>query len=143
MRERQRDRISAQPGDQYWEQRLASGWKPVAVEWEREVTTGTAASAKASTPFGTQVSGDCQSLEENPAEMKAMMEMLELIIQERPFPEVAVELSRRGHRRRDGQAWSPGAVFEMLPRLIEAGPRIYSSAEWATRRTSLVKAIRG
>jgi hypothetical protein len=51
---------------------------------------------------------------------------------------VAEELNRRGFRTRAGGDWSPVAVFNLLPRLIEVGPRIFSSEEWIVRRPKLV-----
>ncbi len=37
---------------------------------------------------------------------------------------------------RDGRPWSRVAVFNMIPRLIEVGPRFFSSEEWEQRRQS-------
>jgi hypothetical protein len=32
-------------------------------------------------------------------------------------------------------------VFDMLPRLIEVGPRVFTTQEWAARRSRLLQAI--
>jgi hypothetical protein len=67
--------------------------------------------------------------------------MMEQIVQDEPLSKVAQELNSRGHRTRQGTKWSPVAVFNLLPRLIEAGPRIFSSEEWVARREQLLKAM--
>jgi hypothetical protein len=60
--------------------------------------------------------------------------MMELIIQDGPYSFIAEELNRRGYRTREESQWSPISVFEMLPRLIDAGPRILSSENWHRRK---------
>jgi hypothetical protein len=62
---------------------------------------------------------------------------MELTIQDGPYSGIAAELNRRGYRTRNGQAWTPISVFQMLPRLIEAGPGILNSDEWRQRRKKL------
>ena len=114
------------------------GWNLVAMEWEREVTEEEAAAA-AEVPFGLQVASG--ALHENTAETTALVDMLELMIDEGPYWRIAEELNRRGHRTRRGTKWGPVSVFEMLPRLIELAPRIFSSAEWQRRRQAPTKAV--
>jgi len=109
------------------------GWRPVAVEWERELPKASIQPTQG-TPFGLRVAGDCASLEENPAETEVLFTMMELIIQDGPYSFIAEELNRRGYATRQGGKWSAISVFEMLPRLIEAGPRIFSSSDWHMRR---------
>ena len=46
----------------------------------------------------------------------------------------AAELARRGFAMRNGSPWTQTAVFQLLPRLVEVGPSIYSSAQWAELR---------
>jgi hypothetical protein len=36
--------------------------------------------------------------------------------------------------------WTRIAVFNMMPRLIEVGPRLFSSEEWEKRRLKLARA---
>jgi len=110
------------------------GWRPIAVEWERELPKPSAQPITQATPFGLRVAGDCAHLEENPAETEVLFTMMELIIQDGPYSFIAEELNRRGYLTRQGGKWSAVSVFEMLPRLIEAGPRIFSSADWHQRR---------
>jgi len=73
-------------------------------------------------------------LEEDPEESVALAAMMELLIEEGPYYRVADELNRRGFRTRKGSKWSPVSVFQMLPRLIEVGPRLFSSDKWYQRR---------
>jgi hypothetical protein len=88
-------------------------------------------------PFGLQVSKETEQLEVNPTEREALFLMMELTVQEGPYSRIADELNRRGFRTRQGRKWSPVSVFQMLPRLIEVGPRIFSTEEWQERRQRL------
>lgn len=112
------------------------GWKLVAVEWEREIREEPKAASLAhhDPPFGLRVAADAPALEENPQETDILVAMMELIIQDGPYSAIAQELNRRGYRTRDGQGWTPVAVFELLPRLIDAGPRILSTEQWRRYR---------
>ena len=120
-------------------QKLQSqGWKLIAIEWERDVIE---ADKKANEehdwerpPFGLRVADDCSTLVEDRGENEALVAMMELVIQDGPYSSIAEELNRRGYRTREGLKWSPVSVFEMLPRLIDAGPRILSSENWHRRK---------
>ena len=134
--ERLRQIITGQFGPDELKLKLDQGWKPVAVEWEREVV-GEAAVKTASqpeVPFGLRVAGDCTHLEVDPHEREVLFQIMELTIQDGPFSGIADELNRRGLRTREGRRWTPVSVFQMLPRLIEAGPGILMSDEWQQRR---------
>ena len=50
---------------------------------------------------------------------------LELIVQDFRLSQVATELNRRQYRTRAGTQWNAASVFELLPRLIDVGPRIF------------------
>lgn len=116
------------------------GWTLIAMEWEREVSEEEMAEhAAAEVPFGLQVARG--ALQENSAETETMADMLELMIDEGPYWRIAEELNRRGHRTRRGTKWSSVSVFEMLPRLIEVAPRIFSSVGWQRRRQTAPKAL--
>ena len=113
------------------------GWRLIALEWERqapEETAGSHASDRQPPPFGLCVAPDCSSLVEDVNENETLLAMMELIIQDGPYSAVAEELNRRGYRTREGSKWSPVSVFEMLPRLIDAGPRILASKNWQQRK---------
>jgi hypothetical protein len=138
-KERTRQVVSGPFGLEDFQQRLAAGWKPVAIDWEREIAPESAAQTHAApeVPFGLQVAGDCSHLEENPTEREVLFQIMELTIQDGPYSGIAEELNRRGFRTRHGQRWTPVSVFQMLPRLIEAGPSILNSEEWQQRRQRL------
>ncbi|MGA8153497.1 MAG: recombinase family protein [Terriglobales bacterium] len=114
----------------------SQGWKPRAIEWERElpaIPTPPAHEVEGP-PFGLRVADDCSTLEDDPGEKEILLTMMELIIQDGPYSFIAQQLNRKGYVTRQGTKWSPVAVFEMLPRLIEAGPKIFSTEEWQRRR---------
>jgi len=120
-----------------WEQikqYQTEGWRPVAVEWERPVAGAGMQSSLEAPPYGLRVAKDCATLEDEPNETEILFTMMELMIQDGPYSLVADELNSRGFATRHGGKWSAVSVFEMLPRLIEAGPKIFSSAEWQQRR---------
>jgi len=112
------------------------GWKLVAVEYQREVPDGEESRKAADVPFGLQVSKDAVRLEANPTEQEALFLMMELIVEDGPYSFIADELNRRGFRTRDGFKWTPISVFQMLPRLIEVGPRIFATSEWQKRKAA-------
>jgi len=113
----------------------SQGWKAKAIEWERELPTVPPQPPQVEDPpYGLRVADDCSTLEENPAENEILLTMMELIIQDGPYSLIAQQLNRKGYVTRQGTKWSPVAVFEMLPRLIEAGPKIFSTEEWQRRR---------
>jgi hypothetical protein len=117
------------------------GWTLVALEWERETPTAEQEQLAVEVPFGLQVAAGTAALEENPAENETLADMLELMIDEGPYWRIAEELNRRGHRTRRGSKWGPVSVFEMLPRLIEAAPRIFATTDWQRRRQGQPKAV--
>jgi hypothetical protein len=109
------------------------GWTATAIEWQREVA-GSEASGVEGPPYGLRVGDDCLSLQEDADEARILVTMMELMIQDGPYSSIAQELNRRGYATREGSKWNPVSVFKMLPRLIEAGPKIFSSEEWHRRR---------
>jgi hypothetical protein len=88
-----------------------------------------------------KIADDCAHLEVHPTEREALMLMLELIVQDRTLSQVAAELNARGFRTRRGMEWAPASVFNMLPRMIEVGPNVFSQTEWATRRGRLLRVV--
>jgi hypothetical protein len=139
--QRVREVPSAPLTPDYLNRKLKEGWRLTAVEWEREVedSGSQAGSLSEDVPYGLRVSADCTQLEENPPEKQALMQMMDLIVQDAPLSLVAEELNRKGYRTRGGANWTPGSVFDMLPRLIQVGPRIFSSHEWAARTRHLFR----
>ena len=132
--ERLRETLTGPLDREYLNQREAAGWRLAAVEWVRDSGQTGEAARREDVPYGLRVGSDCTHLEEDATEKQAMMVILEMIIQDVRLPQVAAELNNRGFRTRAGTDWTPVAIFNLLPRLIEVGPRIFSSEEWAVRR---------
>jgi hypothetical protein len=122
------------------ERKASEGWKPVAVIWERQASDDEPPIADIAqpVPYGLKIAEDCVALEQDMREREALLVMLEMIVQDKPLSETAEELNRRGFRTRLNSKWTPGSVFDMLPRLIEVGPRVFSTQEWAMRRGKLM-----
>jgi hypothetical protein len=69
--------------------------------------------------------------------------MMELLIQDLPLSQVAIDLNTQGMRTRAGHLWTQISVFEMLPRLTEVSPRIVTAKDWEKRRRKLVQTASG
>jgi hypothetical protein len=136
--ERVREFLPAAPAAEYFQRKIEQGWKLVSIDWEREVDAASPPAVEPieEPPFGLEVADDCTHLKENSGEKKALMLMMELIVKDEPISQVAEELNRRGYRNRDGRSWTAGQVFDLLPRLIEAGPRILTNSEYVARKHS-------
>ena len=143
IKERVHEQRSTAPTADEVRARANEGWRMTAVVWERDVEAD--ASKKRSVhevvPFGLRVADDCQHLEEDRVEAEVILLALELIVQDYRLSQVAVELNRRKYKTRNGTSWNAASVFELLPRLIDVGPRIFSSQDWADRRQHLFQAI--
>ena len=140
--ERLREILSAPLSAADVTQKLNEGWKMASVEWEREVPEAAAPEPlEEEVPFGLQVSDDCRHLQENIAEKQVLILIMEMIVQDRKLSQIADELNQRRYRTRQGKSWNPATVFNLLPRLIEVGPRIFTSDEWVARRQHLFKVV--
>ena len=140
-----REPLAGSPTLEYLNQRMAAGWKLVVLEWEKEEEVGGAAAGPLERteeiPYGLQVSADGLRLVENPAEWEIIILALDRIVEDCPLSHVAEELNRRGHRTRDGNSWTPAELFNLLPRMIEVGPRLFVSEEWTQRRQRLPRVV--
>lgn len=126
----------------YMKTKMEAGWKLVALEWRRELPGDEQeAVIVEEIPYGLRVASDCSRLEEDPEEKSVLIQMMELIVQDYSVSLVATELNKKGLRTRSGSFWTPVSVFNMLPRLIEVGPRIFSSEDWEARRERLLKMV--
>ena len=123
--------------------RAADGWRLAGVVWEREIESDDPKprSVTEVVPFGLRVASDCQHLEEDRQEKEVILKALELIVMDYRLSQVAVELNRLQFRTREEKPWTAASVFELLPRLIDVGPRIFSSQEWAERRQRLFQVL--
>jgi hypothetical protein len=138
--ERIRDVISGPFSPEIIQQRTAAGWKMVSIEWRRELPDREAPTEGAfseSIPYGLRISEDCQRLEVDPRENQVLMLMMDLLGQDFSYSSIVSDLNEKGFRMRNGGPWNRIAVFNMMPRLIEVGPRMFLSDEWKVRQEKL------
>ncbi|HWD00523.1 MAG TPA: hypothetical protein VG456_27390 [Candidatus Sulfopaludibacter sp.] len=132
------------PTLEYLAQRIHEGWKLSGLEWERETDAPSAPAAPhkdwvEEIPYGLRVSDDCTRLVESLPEKETIILALDMIVEDCPLSRVADELTLRGYQTRDGRAWTPTALFNLLPRMIQMGPRLFTSEQWTARRKRLPK----
>jgi Recombinase len=141
--ERIRELVTGSVDVEYMKKKTEAGWKLVALEWRREIEGDERQEhvMVEEIPYGLRVAADCSRLEEDPEERAVLIQMMELIVQDYSVSLVATELNKKGLRTRSGTYWTPVSVFNMLPRLIEVGPRIFSSDEWEARRERLLRMV--
>jgi hypothetical protein len=135
--ERVRDVVSEPFSPEIIRQRTASGWQMVSIEWRRELPDSEAppeGGFSEDIPYGLRISTDCKRLEIEPKENDALLLMMELLVQDFSYSHIVSDLNEKGFRMRDGRPWNRVAVFNMIPRLIEVGPRFFSTDEWDKRR---------
>jgi hypothetical protein len=135
--ERIRDVISGPFGPEVIRQRTAAGWQLVSLEWRRELPESEAPSEGAFSediPYGLRISEDCQRLEIDPTENRVLVTMMELLVQDFTYSSIVSDLNEKGFRMRNGKPWNRVALFNMTPRLIEVGPRLFSTEEWRKLR---------
>lgn len=140
MKDRYREVLTGELTEEYLAERTAQGWRPVAIEWERGEGESSGPTLEA-VPYGMRVATDHVHLEENPDEVKIMLTILEGIVEDSPMSRIAADLNRRGFIMRNGMPWNQTSVFELLPRLIEFGPRLFNRDEWVERRRALGKRV--
>jgi hypothetical protein len=131
--ERIRDVISGPFSPETIRQRTAAGWQMVSIEWRRELPESETPSEGAfneDMPYGLRISNDCQRLEIDPLENRTLLLMMELLVQDFSYSSIVSDLNEKGLRMRDGRPWNRIALFNMMPRLIEVGPRLFSTDEW-------------
>lgn len=136
---RVREVLSGDPGPDYWERKKSEGWELAAVEWTRPVDAAAADSGgdRHEVPYGLRVAADCAHLEPDPEEQEALTVLLSLLIDDGlSLGRVAEEMSQRGFSTRAGRPWTQKAVFELLPRVVEASPVILESPAWVRQKGS-------
>jgi hypothetical protein len=137
--ERIRDVISGPLSPEVIERRTAAGWQLVSIEWRRELPDAerpTEGAFSEDIPYGLRISDDCHRLEIEPKENQALMLMMNLLGQDFSYSHIVSDLNEKGFRTREGRLWSRVSVFNMMPRLIEVGPRLFHSDEWKTQQRS-------
>jgi hypothetical protein len=131
--QRMRETISELPTPDQLRAKQQEGWRPFAIEWRRDTDHPSTASLIA-VPYGLRVADDCIHLEEDPEEKHTLMLIMDLIVDDKPLSDIAAALNQRGLRTRLSTSWTPAAIFNLLPRTVEAGPRIFSSETWIELR---------
>ena len=142
--ERSRETLSSLPTLEHLVERVEAGWKLVAIEWEREASGACEApelGVVEEIPYGLRVSDDCTGLVESQSERQIVITALDMIVEDCPLSQVADELNRRGHTTREGMPWTPSALFTLLPRMIQVGPKVFRSEEWETRKKRLPRVV--
>jgi hypothetical protein len=140
--ERIRDVISGTFSPEVIQQRTAAGWQMVSIEWRRELPdreTPTEGAFGETIPYGLRISEDCQRLEVDPRENQVLMLMMDLLGQDFSYSSIVSDLNEKGFRMRDGGPWNRIAVFNMMPRLIEVGPRMFLSDDGKSRQDKLLR----
>jgi hypothetical protein len=144
-KERIREPLTELPTLEYLVRRMEMGWKPTAIEWERDIVAEPVSISGGryteEIPYGLQVSEDCAGLVENPKEREIITIAVDMIVEDCSLSRVANELNNRGFRSRTGQPWTPSDLFTLLPRMIQVSPRLFTSEQWATRRQRLPKVV--
>ncbi|MGI8961386.1 MAG: recombinase family protein [Bryobacteraceae bacterium] len=145
MTQRSRDLVGGPLNLDYFMRRAAEGWTLAAIEWVREIelpdTTESPSVASSlepeEIPYGLRIGEDGLHLEPNPVETTVLLLILEKIVLEKRLSQIAEDLNSRGFRTRKGTPWSSPAIFDLLPRLIETGPKLLKSADWQQRRSQI------
>jgi hypothetical protein len=137
-----RESVTKFPDVEYLGRRTTEGWRISAIEWEREVEVVQHPPAPPlEVPYGLKVSSDCHHLEEDSGEIAVLTEIMELLLLDYSLSRVADELNTRGHCMRDRSKWDPVSIFNLLPRIVEVGPRIFSDEEWRVRSERISKLL--
>jgi len=143
--ERIRETLAGLPTIEHLIERVDAGWKLVALEWEREAAEATPIAPNQRVveeiPYGLRVAEDCSGLVEDSFERQIIITALDMIVEDCPLSKIADELNRRGFKTRDGKDWTPSALFVLLPRMIQVGPRVFTSDEWSSRRQRLPRVV--
>lgn len=140
--ERMRDVISGPFSLDILQQRAAAGWQMVSIDWQRELPDSENLPGPAATeeiPYGLRISADCKRLEIDPRENEILLRMMELLAQDFSYASIVNHLNGNGFTTREGRPWTRTAVFNLMPRLIEVGPRIFSSEAWVQRQSRLAR----
>lgn len=141
MTERIRDVISQQLTLQYFHQRIAAGWAVAAVEWVKHSAAAEEGSPESpaleEVPYGQRIAKDCGHLTEDPYEMGVLILIYEKVVAGWRPAQIAANLNIQGLRARGSCQWTPAAVFDLLPRLIELSPKLQSRPDWPARRAKL------
>ncbi len=139
MKQSTRDVVTGDLTLEYFANRYAAGWKIAGIDWFRESTepdrpaeSPNLLNERSPLPYGLKITGGL--LQENPLEASVLLLILDQIVKEKRIQEIAAELNLQGYSTREGLPFSPTDVFNLMPRLIEAGPSLLKSSAWQRRR---------
>ena len=135
-REKVREHRSDLPTPGEVESRQKDGWRLAAVEWERGVDDRPSGegSIRQEIPYGLRISEDGLYLVEDAEEVAVLRQILSGMVDDRALSEIAEDLDQLGSRTRRGQPWKQVDLFELLPRIVEAGADILRSDAWVRER---------
>lgn len=136
-----RDHVQFPVPDDYFQRRIANGWKLRVIEWEQENKQETHENLNLTedAPYGLEVVLGALHLRQNPQEVAVLLTILEMIVRDESVPIIAHELNQRNFRTRSGRSWTAPEVFDLLPRVIEMGPTLLQSREWVSRRPMVTR----
>lgn len=138
MPNRLRDLMTEPLTMDYVKRRMDDGWVVSAVEWVKSAESQTGADHLIDdVPYGQRVSPDCTHLTEDPSEMEVLFLIYEKVVAGWRPANIAADLNTRGRRTRRSAPWTPNAVFDLMPRLIELSPRLQLRPDWPSRRARL------
>src|SRR5581483_8286578 len=103
--ERIRDVISGPFNPSILQERTASGWQLVSIEWRRELPANempTQGAFNEDIPYGLRISDDCTRLEVDLRENQVLIQMMDLLVHDFPFSSIASDLNEKGFRTREG-----------------------------------------
>ncbi len=142
-KERVREALAGLPSREYLMERMALGWRPTSIEWERDILPEGSAGQlyEEEIPYGLRVAPDCGGLVENPEEKEVITLALDMIVEDCSLSKVAAEINKRGFKTRAGKQWTPSDLFTLLPRMIQVGPRLFTSEQWTNRRQRLPRVV--
>ena len=129
--ERIRDMITQPLLEEIVRQRTAAGWHLVSLEWRRELPDAEAPTEGAfpeDIPYGLRISEDCKRLELDPNENQAMLQMMEMLVQDFPFSAIVSDLNEKGFRTRDGRRLGAKARMIDASFMWQGGARPRSKA---------------
>jgi hypothetical protein len=128
-----RDSVLTETAEALIHRRTEEGWRIAAIEWERESAEVVEDTQLEPVPFGFRIAKDCRHLEADPIELEILTVVTEMIIREQRLPPIAEVLNQKGYRTREGQRWTPATVFELMPRIVDSGPRIFAGPHWPAK----------
>jgi hypothetical protein len=66
-----------------------------------------------------------------------------MIVKDQSVSLIAAGLNQRNFKTRAGSSWTPSAIFDLLPRVIEMGPTLLRSREWVALRPTVTAQLPG